>query len=101
MLRTFVNWVYQAWRQRRELRRYLKGRIWCLTWHSPVIRGLGGYGGLDQLGRRRKAYHSMRCLMCDNHWEQEDKGEPCKAADMWYDKSCERKLPKPAIARNG
>lgn len=84
-------WLQDLWRQRRALRRYIKGRVWCLTWHSPVIRELGGYGGLDHLGRRRKSYHSIWCVTCGNRWEQADKGEPCRAALMWHTRESEKR----------
>lgn len=69
---------------------YYKGRLYCLYKHAPVIRGLGGYGGIDHLHRSRKAYHSMWCVKCNNRWEQPDHGEPCHASHMWHFRSSER-----------
>ena len=37
-----------------KIYRYYKGRLWCITFHSPVVRCMGGYGGTDHFGRRRK-----------------------------------------------
>jgi hypothetical protein len=75
----------------RALFRYLKGRAWCLTFHFPVIRLLGGYGGRDHWGRRRKSYHDMWCVVCDNQWEQADRGERCTGSHMWHWRKSEHK----------
>ena len=70
--------------------RFIKGRLWCLTFHSPVLRCIGGYGGYDHFGRRRKAYHNMWCVLCDNKWEQADRGERCVGAFLWHTRKSEK-----------
>lgn len=64
--------------------RFFKGRAWCLTFHAPVIRELGGYGGSDHFGRRRRAYHSMWCVKCGNRWDQDQSGERTLGSHMWH-----------------
>lgn len=71
--------------------RHFKGRVWCLRFHAPVLRGLGGYGGTDHRGRRRKGYHSMSCSACGNNWEQADRGERQFGALMWHTRDVERR----------
>lgn len=68
----------------KPLIRYIKGRVWCMWRHAPVIRLLGGYGGTDHWGRRRGAYHDMWCVSCGNRWEQRDNGEKCRGAMSWH-----------------
>jgi len=63
---------------------YYKGRIWCLRFHAPVIRCLGGYGVKNHFGRCYKAYHSMWCVVCDNRWDQPDMGEKCVGSHIWH-----------------
>ena len=74
-----------------KIYRYYKGRLWCLTFHSPVVRCLGGYGGIDHFGRRRKSYHNMWCVKCGNHWDQKDHGEPCVGSHIWHFRKNEKK----------
>ena len=75
----------------RVLCRYIKGRVWCLTFHAPVLRTLGGYGGRDHLNRRRKAYHGMWCVKCNNRWDQADRGERCIGSHVWHWRRSERR----------
>jgi len=72
------------------MRNYIKGRIWCMTFHAPVLRCLGGYGGVDYLHRQRKAYHNMWCVKCDNRWQQKDRGEKCIGSHIWHFRKSER-----------
>jgi len=78
--------ILREWRSDglRPLWRYAKGRVWCLAFHAPVLRMWGGYGGRDHWGRRRKAYHDMWCIVCNNRWEQRDKGERCRGPQAWH-----------------
>lgn len=85
---------YKLERLVRVLYRYLKGRVWCLTFHAPVVRELGGYGGRDHLNRRRKAYHSIWCVKCNNGWDQADRGEKCIGSHVWHWRRSERNANK-------
>ncbi len=75
----------------KHLWKYFKGRLWCLTFHAPVIRELGGYGGRDHWGRRRKSYHSMWCVKCNNRWDQKDRGEQCIGSHIWHWRRSEKR----------
>lgn len=80
-----MTWLRRLWR-------YYKGRLWCLTMHAPVIRQLPGFGWRDQWGRYRgSAYHEMWCVVCNNRWEQAERGEPNKAAMTWHDRRSEKR----------
>ena len=74
----------------KQMFRFLKGRIWCLTFHAPVIRTMGGYGGVSAFGFRRRAYHGMWCVKCENRWEQKSFGEPCIGSHIWHWRRNER-----------
>ena len=80
----------------RNLFQYYKGRLWCLTFHAPVIREMSGYGGSNHWGRRRKAYHPMWCVKCGNQWEQKDFGEQCHGPQAWHWRFVERKARRDA-----
>jgi len=69
---------------------YYKGRLYCLRMHEPVIRNLGGYGGSNHWGQRRKAYHGMWCVVCGTRWEQPDCNEPTTGSHMWHWRRCEK-----------
>jgi hypothetical protein len=75
LVRRIVFYV-RLWKWRfpqRALRgvwRVYKGRLWCRQFHGPVLCGLGGYGGVDHLFRRRGSYKSVSCLKCGNAWDE-------------------------------
>lgn len=89
MPRQPVLFRLQMWWRSLDARHYLKGRLWCLRRHPPVVRTLGGYGGSDYLGRRRRAYHGMWCVRCGNRWEQASRGEPVGGSHTWHRRDSE------------
>ena len=71
------------WRLRRRIVsvcRYIKGRLWCRRFHKPVFYNIGGYGGRDVWGRRRKEYHGFHCWRCGNRWDQSGRPKPLTTA---------------------
>lgn len=50
---------------------YLRGEFLCRFIHKPLFFGIGGFGGIDIFGRRRKSYHEYRCVKCGLSWESE------------------------------
>ena len=76
--------------------RYIKGRVWCMTFHQPVVRCMGGYGGRTVFGRRQRAYHGMWCVKCNNRWDQESRGEKCIGSHIWHTRKHEKHAMKEA-----
>lgn len=65
-----------------KLWRYLKGRCWCRKRHRPVFVAPGGYGGRDHLNRKRAAYTSVWCVVCDNRWEENRSRRPGEVQEL-------------------
>ena len=55
---------------------YYVGEYWCRRFHRPLFSNLGGYGGIDHLGKRRKEYYSLYCSKCNRNWEKNGKPKP-------------------------
>lgn len=78
----------------RHLWSHLKGHYFCQRFHAPLFRELGGYGGTDIWGRRRKQFWRMWCTECDNHFDTVippkrktvEQRKACAKAfgDMWH-----------------
>ena len=52
---------------------YLKGEYFCRFFHKPLFFNLGGYGGKNIFGIKRKSYREFNCIKCNNYWETERK----------------------------
>ena len=66
------------WRLRKliKLLNYLVGELYCGRFHRPTFSSVGGWGGRDAWGRRRKAYYGRWCVVCGRHWEKNGKPRP-------------------------
>lgn len=68
-IRRFSRWA-------RGVVNYLLGEWWCARFHRPLIANLGGYGGRNVWGRRRKEYYGRLCLKCERRWEKPGRPKP-------------------------
>lgn len=80
-----INKIKRRWWKLKAIYHYLKINHWCRRFHRPLFSGIGGYGGRDVFGRRRKAYYTRRCTKCGIHCDQN--GEPKPLTDE-QNKTC-------------
>lgn len=94
MLKSIKAWFIYFWTKHFGGRiGYLRGKYICHKYHTPVIEHLGGYGGRDVWGRRRKAYHEFYCPKCGLTWEETgDRGPTHLPAANEFLEKCQEEI---------
>ena len=59
---------YCKWRVK-EIWDYVVGEHWCSRRHYPLFHEIGGSGGRDVFGRKRRDYWGLWCSTCGRRWE--------------------------------